>query len=272
MMRTLLLVALCGAPACGARFTCESPATVLAGQGEGALTCDDVDHAVAYVEILAGRDLVETDRRRLARGLVRRWRGDAATTRAGLDGVRDDEARLMGLTGLAAAEARSSEVYVVLTSQEFIGATDDDVQAVALGAIASWAHHDTDRLALTEVDIEGWIYYASLCREAQGAGPMRLSVADRVAVYADVVARYEGLDREGRIALSAVGPFWPNVRDAWTASDWDVQHAWIGAAPLPPPMTATAKGYFGALVEGDVVGHARVLHETLGPFHLAVFR
>ena len=76
----------------------------------------------------------------------------------------------------------------------------------------------------------------------------------------------------GKIALTAVGPFWSDVRARWAADSYEEQQAWIRAAPLPPPMTATSIGYVEALTDGDVVAHVRALHERLGPLRLGVPR
>lgn len=272
-MRAAIALAL-GASACGLGGgpACEAPTTVLAGEGATALTCADADEVATYIEVLAGREISDGDRRLVARGLVERWGADAAGTRAALDALRTTDQGLHALTGLPAAEARSAEVYSVLTGQGYVGSIDDDVKAVFDRAVAVWGRHDGDRLALTEVDVEGWIYYASLCREAQSAEPLRLSVADRVVIYRDVVTRFEGTDRAGRVAMTSLGAFWPSIKEAWSLADFEEQHAWIAKAPLPPPMVATSKGYFSALLDGDVEAHARALHESLGPFRLAVFR
>jgi len=82
--------------------------------------------------------------------------------------------------------------------------------------------------------------------------------------------RYDAGSREEKVALSAIGAFWPEVRKVWRAVPYERQQAWVAAAPLPPPMVATSKGYLSTLLEGNVAAHARVLHESLGPFHLGV--
>jgi hypothetical protein len=70
--------------------------------------------------------------------------------------------------------------------------------------------------------------------------------------------------------MSAVGGWWSQVRESWARASYDEQRAWIAAAPLPPPMTATSLGYAEAVFDGDVALHARVLAEKLGPFRPSV--
>ena len=83
-----------------------------------------------------------------------------------------------------------------------------------------------------------------------------------------VQERFVDASRADRIALSAVGPYWPAARDAWAMATYERQQGWIATAPLPPPMTATSLGYIGALIEGDLDGLASTLHEHLGPLPL----
>ena len=68
-------------------------------------------------------------------------------------------------------------------------------------------------------------------------------------------------------ALAAFGPIWPDVRDRWQGADYEKQQAWIQAAPRPPKLDASSLGYLEAVLEGDLTGHAKVLHAQLGPFH-----
>jgi len=269
-MRVLAIALLLVLSGCGGGEVCEDDAQVLAGGTDG-LTCGDLAETQQYVQILAGRKTRDPDLRQLRRGLMKRFRRDPAATRSQIDAVRLEVARLSALTGLEAADARSTAVHDAVRGKGPLGPAADKARGALDRTVAVWAWDDEERLALTEVDIEGWVYYGSLCREAQDASPLRLSVADRVAVYRMLTDRFDAGNREEQVALAAIGPFWPEVRERWQASSFQRQQAWIAAAPLPPPMVATSKGYLSTLVEGDVVAHARVLHESLGPFHLGVF-
>ncbi|MBW1880617.1 MAG: hypothetical protein JRJ84_19855 [Deltaproteobacteria bacterium] len=268
-MRALAIALLLTLFGCGSGEVCEDDAQVLMGGTEG-LTCGDVASAQRYVEILAGRGTRDPDLQQLRRGLVKRFRRDAEATRSQLAAVSGDLERWAGLTGLEAAEARSAAVHDAVRGRGAFGPDDDKVKGVVDRTVAVWAWSDEERLALTEVDIEGWIFYGSLCREAQEASPFRVSVSDRVAIYRMLTDRYDAGSREEKVALSAIGPFWPKVRELWSAAPYERQQAWITAAPLPPPMVATSKGYLSTLLDGNVVAHARVLHESLGPFQLGV--
>jgi hypothetical protein len=95
---------------------------------------------------------------------------------------------------------------------------------------------------------------------------LRISVADRVAVYRMLVDRFTTGTRSDRIGMSAIGGYWPAIRAAWIEASYVDQREWIGAAPLPPPMTATSLGYAEAVFAGDVAAHAQVAIEHLGPF------
>lgn len=252
---------------------CESGDDVLAEAGGERLTCLEAGVAAEFVEILAGRAMDGTSARQVRHGVADRFEEDPAATRgqlaeasAALDALR--EAR-----GLEAAELRSEWVYRSITGEGPFGTEEDELRGALERTAAVWTRSDEERLALTEVDIEGWILYGSLCREVQGAGPLRLSVADRVTVYRMVQDAFTAADREGKIAAVAVGPFWPSVQEGWAAAPYERQQAWIARAPLPPPMTATSKGYMAELLGGGGLDrHAATLHEVLGPFTLSVLR
>jgi len=252
--------------------SCDDPSQALAGAGDAALTCADAGVAERYVEVLSGRTLGDSDRRELAKGLVRRYKRDPVGTRTQLASAKKAHDALMTLTGLDAAEQRSTLVYHAATGTGAFGKDDDDLKEVLERSVAVWKRSDAEKLALTEVDIEGWIYYASLCREVQDASPLRLSVADRVVIYRDIQERYGELDRPGKIAMSGIGAFWPNIKAHWQIATYEEQQQWIRRAPLPPPMVSTSKAYLAAIFEGDVVEHARILQRALGPFRLGVFK
>ncbi len=147
-------------------------------------------------------------------------------------------------------------------------ATVPEAQGRVRQVVAQWTADDEERLSLSEVDIEGWILYGSLCREAQGAPVLKLSVADRVHVYRQLQERFQAAPREEQVAMVSLGAFWEPVRGAWSMATYKQQQGWIAAAPLPPAMTATSLGYATTLYEGDLTRHATVLHHHLGPLPL----
>ncbi|HMV67022.1 MAG TPA: hypothetical protein PKA64_09240, partial [Myxococcota bacterium] len=141
-------------------------------------------------------------------------------------------------------------------------------RAVITDAVAVWSHDDAERLSLTEMDIEGWVRLASLCREVQGGPPLRVSIADRVELYHVARDRFTTGSPADRRALVAVGPYWSQVRNVWKAAAAERQQAWISRAPLPPPMTTESSGYFKAVLGGDVEGLVRSVYDVLGPFRM----
>jgi hypothetical protein len=80
--------------------------------------------------------------------------------------------------------------------------------------------------------------------------------------------RFSTGSRADKVAIAALGPIWGSVKERWQSASYDQQQAWIAAAPLPPPMTATSLGYADAIFAGDVARHVQVLNEVLGPFHV----
>jgi len=218
------------------------------------------------MELLAGRALTAGDVPVVHRAVANAWRADPTATRAWLTEIGKARTALAAGSGVAGAEARAAAVYAASKGGSPSELGHPELASVQKRALAVWTHHDGDRLALTEADFEGWIRYASLCREAQGGSTLRISVADRVAVYKMLADRFATGTREERIAMSAIGGYWPQIREAWMGASFDRQRGWISAAPLPPPMTATSLGYAEAVFNGDVAAHARVVIEHLGPF------
>jgi hypothetical protein len=239
---------------------------VLAEHQGSTLVCRDAGVARDWLERLAGRPLTAGDGPIVDRAIAEAFVADPGATRTWLAAMAARDAEIAALRDLAGAEARSTAVYEAQAGRSFVDASRSALWTVQKRALAVWAYDDADRLALTEADVEGWIRYASLCREAQGGIPLRISVADRVAVYRMLVDRFTHGTRADRVALSAVGGWWSQIHKAWAAASYDEQRAWISAAPLPPPMTASSLGYAEAVFQGDVAIHARVLAGTLGPF------
>ena len=251
---------------CTNRVDCEDPQTVLVA-GEQPLTCADTQVVVEWTEILAARRAPR--QRPLIHGAVQaRYRADPAGTRAWLKEIRKERDTLTGLEQFDAAAIRAEAVYRMSKGTGLVTSDDGTLWTAVEEAITVWGSHDEDRLALTESDIEGWILYGSLCREVQGGTTLRISVADRLDVYRIIKERWDTGSRAERVALTAMGPFWPSVKQRWQQASYDEQQAWIKAAPLPPPMEATSLGYLSVILEGDVVGHVAGLHTEFGPLQM----
>ncbi|MBX2796654.1 MAG: hypothetical protein KTR31_03260 [Myxococcales bacterium] len=267
-MIALALLAVIG---CSRSIDCSDPATALvpASQGQPALTCGQSDEVLAYVELLAARRVAPGDRHLAHKELSERYTQDREATTDWMAKLREHGQALAVGRGLQGAAARAEAVWTAHTGSGPIQEpTAEDLWGVQRRALAVWSSDDEERLALTEADIEAWINYASLCREAQQGGVLRVSVADRVAVYRMVRERFDDGDRETQVALASMGPVWEQVRTAWQLASYEEQQVWVQAAPLPPPMTATSLGYAEALFTGDVVRHASVLQGALGPFRV----
>ncbi len=261
------LLALSGLLGCGPKVDCADPASPLAEVDGQVLTCAEGAEIVEWMQILGGRPLPARGDGELAQAAVAMgFVADPAATRGWMGAVRERGAALAVRTGLDAAEARSREVWLADRGEGLVGPDDGWLWNLQQRTLSVWTKDDEEQLALTESDLEGWIRYASLCREAQGGGVVRVSVADRVTVYQMLIDRFDAADRANQVALASLGPVWPQVVDAWAAAPYEQQQAWIAAAPLPPPMTATSLAYVGAVFEGDLVRHARALQEVLGPF------
>lgn len=245
---------------------CESPDDWLV-PGDQGLSCAEAEVATRYVAALAGRPVRRADRTLLLRDLGASYAADAGAVRDDLAAMRAGLVDLSGRSGLDAAEARSTRAWTDLTEG---GPLSRHAQAarVLSSTVAVWASDDEEKLVLTEADIEGWIQYASLCREVQAGGPLKLSVAQREGLYRDLRTRFRDASREEQVALVAMGPFWDGVTARWQAADYDKQQAWARSAPLPPPMTASSLVYAQEVLALPAVDAARILHEHLGPIPL----
>jgi len=135
--------------------------------------------------------------------------------------------------------------------------------------VVIWVEEPANTTVLTEMDVEGWIFFASLCREAQGANPLRISVADRLTAYRMIEERYRMSSERERQAMLRIGPFWGEVRRKWTGATYEEQQAWIQIAPLPPPMTGTSLAYLEAVLEGPIVALVDSLHVQFGPLEMS---
>lgn len=246
---------------------CERPDEVLADVAGDVLTCEQAAPVEDYVEVLAARPLGSTDRGLLYAALRGAFTRDAAGTREAIAKSSAVVAEVTDLTGVPAAEWRASRGWEAVSGHgPWPG--DGDLGNLTARAMSVWAHDDEERLVLTETDIEGFIRFASLCREVQGGGAMRLSVADRVTVYRTVTERFDAADRDDQLGIVALGALWGAARDAWKAAPFERQQAWIQTAPLPPPMTATSLGYLEAVLDAGPARHARALTGVFPDLHL----
>jgi hypothetical protein len=257
---------------CSSPIDCSEPESPLAEVQEHApLACGSAVRVRGYIALAAGRPLASrSEKQLLLRGMQTRFEADPDATLSWLSGIDEAGAKLERAVGLKGAQFRSEHVFALRAGEGPIRPSDGDVWAVVERSLAVWANHTDDRLSLTEMDIEAWLSYASLCREAQGGGPLRLSVAERVRAYRMVTDRFQFGTTEQRRAMVALAPYWNAVRDAWQRAPFAGQQRWIAAAPLPPPMTSSSLGYTEAVLQGDLVAHVAVLHETLGPFQVVM--
>lgn len=248
--------------------SCDSPDTVLVS-GDDPLTCATAAEAVAYARLLAGRPVFAADRGRVLSGVIAHYKADPADTKADLATVAELVKALEDTPGLAAAELRSTRAWEALNGQGPLDAASyPEVDTVLRGRIAVWASDAQAKLVLTEADIEGWISFASLCREVQAGGPLKLSIANRELLYRDVADRFEGAARGEQIGMVGVGAFWPDIANRWKLASYEEQQAWITSATLPPPMTATSLGYAAGVYELPFAKHAEGLHTHFGPLRL----
>ncbi|TNE85806.1 MAG: hypothetical protein EP330_24530 [Deltaproteobacteria bacterium] len=266
MSGLLLVLALLG---CGKEEPlCPDDAAILASADGQELSCGTADAANDYIRVLSARAVSKSDRERVYAALKARFEADASGTLADLAAARSEADGLAAAKGLDAAERRASLVYQAFKRQGPLMGTDDVIVSTMARTAQLWASDDETQLAMTELDVEGWLKYASLCREVQGGGPLKLSIADRVPAYQVVEDLFKAGPREQQIALAAMGPFWPHVKAQWAAASYEQQQAWIQAAPLPPPMTASSLGYFEAVLAESPASHAALLHDKIGPFQI----
>lgn len=231
--------------------------------------CADATPVEAWIEALAGRALTAPQRGRMHAELGALATRDAVAFGAVVGAARLALADLAGGDLRAQARLRGEMAWDALhgPGTRWPRAALPDTTEVLGAAVSSWARSDADRLVLPEADVEAWIGFVSLLREVQGGGALRLAVADRVGVYREIVARWEGGTVDERVAFLVLGASWPEVKARWQAASYDAQQGWIAAAPLPPPMTEDSRGYLAAVTrDADVVRHVEVLEQRLGPF------
>lgn len=267
MLPSLLAIFL--AWGCSQPPACAAPEDVLATQGDRELVCVDAGKVYRYIDLLAGRMPTPREKTKMLSSVQSRWNDDPEGTSTWLAEVGEVVKTLEGQKGISGAEMRSKLVFQAMEGKGLI-TQDDELWEIQKFRISVWARDSDEELALTEADIEGWIFYASLCREVQGGGALRLSVSDRQQLYNTLKDRWTSGSRADLTALVAVGPYWSQARRGWRNASYEKQQAWIAEAPLPPPMTATSLGYADAIYTGDLSRHVAVLHDKIGPFFLGV--
>jgi hypothetical protein len=246
---------------------CATPQTELAPHATQPLTCEDASVVLGHLERLTLEPLGPEAREGVYRDVVRRFKAAPEGTRTWLaDMERQQEAPIR--TGWDGAEHYATRLHEARAGNDMLGGSDEPIGEVLQAEVVVWAQDDDEKLLLTERAIEGWIHYASLCREVQGGGVLRVSISDRVRLYRDLKLRFEFGSRQEKLALAALGPYWHQIEQRWQGAPYGEQQAWIASAPLPPPMVATSLGYGQQIIEGDVVAHFRSLNDHFGPLRV----
>lgn len=232
---------------------------------DGGPSCAAIAPVEDAVEHLAGRPLPDAERRALYAALADDWQADPDGFPRRVAGWSDVRDRLAALEGLRGAVERGRMVYENLHGDGAFAHGNESVRTILGRAVSEWARDDGDHIVLAESDIEGFLRYASLCREVQSGGPLRLALSDRGGLYQALIARFRGGTTADREAVLGIGAgFWA-ARRAWIEASYDRQQEFARGAPLPPPMNATSLAYAEAIVAGDLPAHAANLHATLGP-------
>jgi hypothetical protein len=251
----------------GPDLDCPTPDTVLAEAGGERLRCESVAPVVGLIDVMAGRPMDKNPRTQLVGSLRARWLEDPVAQGRWLAVAAGLREEFQTLRGAEAARRRTELLHEWRAGRGLLGG-DSPVSAVLWEQVVIWAEDPADRTVLTEMDVEGWIYFASLCREAQGGSPLRISVADRFTAYRMIEERYRTSSERERQAMLRIGPFWGEVRRIWKRATFEEQQAWIQIAPLPPPMTGTSLVYLEAIMGGQIVGLVDTLHIQFGPLKM----
>ena len=167
----ILLSSSCGL--LGEEIVCASPDTVLSQQGQNTLTCGDAAATRDYFQFLASRSLTPNQKGRLYTSLKSRHGNNPKQVRQQIDEATHILGESRHRVGLARAEFRSHSVWLARMSKGPFTEAHSVEWDIFENAVAVWARSDDEQLALTEMDIEGWIRFGSLCREVQGASPLR---------------------------------------------------------------------------------------------------
>jgi hypothetical protein len=261
----VLILSLLG---CGAAPACSGPDAVFAESGEEQLTCREAAPAREALALLKGHVLPAKVGDALDSEIASEFRSDPAAARARLRAAAAMVARLRAAQDVEAAEMRATHAWEVQAGEHPFVKDDEPLRTIAASAMSVWTKDDTERLVLTESDIEGWVRYGSLCGEAQQRGSLKISVADRVGIYSDEKTRFLQADRPTKLSILTVGAFWTTLHDAWPGVSYDQQQEWTSKGVFPPPMEATSLGYLDALLDTDPNAHATAIIEAFGPLFL----
>lgn len=250
---------------------CASSSDPICPTSEGELVegipCERADQVARWIERLAARPLSKPQRDKVMGELQAR----AGTDRVAFDAAIRRVEEALGVLesagrGVDAARVRAQANHAAHRGEGPLPRERwPAVDGVRKAAVSVWSADDDDRLVLTEMDIEGWIRFASLCREAQGGTPLKLSVGDRLPGYREVVTRFEQGPTSDRLGLVLLGGSWRWMAQRWMSASYDEQQAWIGSAPFPPPMTGTSRDYLSAVTAGSPKAHVDAWQEALGP-------
>ncbi len=230
----------------------------------GSLRCDRAKTPARLLRLLSGRPLPSGSTDRILGDVERLFLAapeEEAATLARLARLGADLERSTGLDGTTLR----SRAIVEAVGPDGWATRGEQMSAIARSQLAVRALDPTTGLALTEVDIEGWITFASLAHEIRGAGPITVSIANRAAIYAMAMERFHQAEPEEQRALVALGIVWPKVVERWKAAPYAQQQRFIRRAVLPPLQGHTSLAWVEAVLEGDVVTNAAALHEVLGP-------
>lgn len=253
---------------CSSKPLCPTLADELAREGDEVITCDDAWQAERYIEAVAAKPLSAKQEQFAYRALAKEASADFAGTKARLDAARAFvEGLKAGTPWQGRVKRRGREMYEVAKGRG-LWPEDDFGSMYSLfdRVLKTWKIDDSTQLALGEMDIETWIHYASWCREAQSAGPLVVSMGDRLLAYRELVDRWETLPEEGKIAVIGLAPFWKSIEGKWGMATYAKQQRWITQVPLPGPMEGKSLDYFQAIIALDPVGQVSTTHDALGPF------
>lgn len=232
----------------------------------GTLTCADAKAPARYVRLLAGKPLAPGSLSTSIAFVRERHQQAPEATETWVRAIVDEARALEQATGLAAAEMRSTAIWRLVREQGPITKAHAELWNLQDTTLSIWSTDDEEQLALTETDIEGWIRFASLGHEVQGQRPITLSIANKADVYRTTAARFQQGDRAEQLALTSLGVVWPEVTKRWKAAPYAKQQRVIRGGVWPRP-TGTGLGYVQAVIEGDLVTNAHVIHDVLGPLH-----
>lgn len=239
----------------------------MAQSDSGHLQCGQVEPLLELIDLSAGRPMDGTNRGQVFKAARSAWLKDPAAVERWLAEVGGVRLEFRDLRGAEAASRRTALLHAWASGGGVFGG-ESPVSSILWKHVAIRAEDPADKTVLTEMDVEGWLYFASLCREAQGGNSLQISIADKLTAYRMIEERYQRSSTRERQAMSRIGPFWGPIRRTWKRATYEEQQSWIQIAPLPPPMTGTSLAYLEAVIEGPIVGLVDTLHLQLGPFEL----